>query len=67
MTYRALEKYLSTMEQMYVKVMGRSISSVLFMVTRTKVGVRTLMRIFSSALLVESRAIRYKSLRNKKG
>ena len=67
MTYRALEKYLSTMEQMYVKVMGRSISSVLFMVTRTKVRVRILMRIFSSALLVESRAIRYKSLRNKKG
>ena len=67
MTYRALEKYLSTTERVYVKVMGRSISSVLFMVTRTKVGVRILMRIFSSALLVESRAIRYKSLRNRKG
>ena len=67
MTYRALEKYLSTMERVYAKVMAKSISSVLFMATRTKVGARILMRIFSSALLVESRAIRYKSLRNKKG
>jgi hypothetical protein len=67
MTYRVLEKYLSIMERVYAKVMVKSISNVLFMVTRTKVGVRILMRIFSSALLVESRAIRYKSLRNKKG
>jgi hypothetical protein len=67
MTYRASEKYLSIMERVYAKVMVKSISNVLFMVTRTKVGVRILMKIFSSALLVESRAIRYKSLRNKKG
>jgi hypothetical protein len=67
MTYRVSEKYLSIMERVYAKVMVKSISNVLFMVTRTKVGVRILMRIFSSALLVESRAIRYKSLRNKKG
>jgi len=67
MTYRVLEKYLSIMERVYAKVMVKSISNVLFMVTRTKVGVRILMKIFSSALLVESRAIRYKSLRNKKG
>ena len=67
MTYRVLGKYLSIMERVYVKVMAKSISSVLFMATRIKVAAPILMRISSFALLVESRAIRYKSSRKKKG
>jgi len=67
MTYQVLEKYLSTMERVSAKVMAKSISSARFMGTHTKVGARILMRIYSSVLLVESKAILYKLLRNKKG
>lgn len=67
MTFRVLEKYLSTMERVCAKVMAKSISSARFTGTHTKVGARILMRIYSSVLLVESKAILYRLSRNRKG
>lgn len=67
MTYQVLEIFLSITALLFVGLMGKLILDVHSTVTRISRQQQTLIKIFLSALLAESKETVYKSSQDKKG